>query len=146
MKTSILKKVKRDNVSQIKLLFHDILGAEKTLTIPVSKIDELFNKNIWIDASDVEGLLSICDDEMYLFPKTDSYSIVMKHEGEINAIIKCDVFLRDGSLYKKSLKNEGKLIITEAKNRGYGSMSEDELVNFLFTNINLKSFESKIYC
>lgn len=145
MKTILHNKLKRDNVQDIKLLFNDIMGIEKSLTIAVNKLDDLLNKNVWVDASDVEGLLSICDDEMYLLPKSDSYSIVKNIDGSINAIIKCDIYRHDGTLYNYKNNGSSQNVIKEARDKGYNCMSEDELVSFLFTNISLKSFESKIY-
>ena len=145
MEKSLTKRVSRDNVKQIKLLFSDVLGIEKSLTISTSKVDDLVNNKIWVDASDVEGLLHICEDEMYLVPKVDSYKIVKDIDGNTNAYISCDVYSSDGTKYETAKSILTHSAITEARKIGYNEMSEEELVNFLFTNINLNTLAKKAY-
>lgn len=145
MEKSLTKRVSRDNVKQIKLLFSDVLGNEKSLTISTSKVDDLVNNKIWVDASDVEGLLHICEDEMYLTPQVDSYKIVKDIDGNTNAYITCDVYSSDGKKYETAKSVLTNSAISDARKIGYNEMSEDELVSFLFTNVSLNTLAKRAY-
>lgn len=143
MEKSLTKRINRDNVKQIKLLFSDVLGIEKSLTISTTKVDDLLNNNIWIDASDVEGLLHICEDEMYLVPKIDTYKIVKDVEGNTTAYISCDVYSSEGKKYEPQKSKLSINVINEARNVGYNQMSEEELVSFLFTNVSSNTLRAR---
>ena len=145
MEKELAKRVSQENVKQIKLLFSDVLGNEKTLTISTNKVEDLMNNKIWVDASDIEGLLHICEDEMYLSPKIETYKIVKDVDGNINAYIICDVFSSDGEKYEVSKSMITKSVINDARKIGYNEMSEEELVRFLFTNVNQDSLARKSY-
>jgi len=55
----LLKKVKEDNVKFISLQFTDVMGAVKSVDMPVRHLEDVLTDGAWFDGSSVEGFARI---------------------------------------------------------------------------------------
>ncbi|NSW44977.1 MAG: hypothetical protein HPY79_04100 [Bacteroidales bacterium] len=81
----------------IELVFFDIYNQKHILKVPFSLKDELFSKGIKIDASDILGLMFVCDDDFILKPANN--------QPFENNIYLCQVFDTNGNLLQ-NIKNK----------------------------------------
>ena len=93
-KEEILKIIKENNISYIRLQFTDMLGDIKAVEIPISKIDDAFNNKVMFDGSSIEGFVRIKEADMYLYPDLDTFLILPFEEGVARFI--CDVYTPEG--------------------------------------------------
>lgn len=79
-------------MKNIKLEFFDIYNHKQTISISASKKDELFKNGFKIDASDVLGLMFVCDADFFLKPvicpnkKTEDVYFCRVYDEEGNAL------------------------------------------------------------
>lgn len=93
-KEDVIKKIKEENVSYLKLQFTDISGFLKTVEVPVSQLDSVFNSEIMFDGSSVEGFARINESDMFLSPDLDSFKVSPWEEaldGSKVAMFMCDI-------------------------------------------------------
>ena len=133
-KDEIMKVCKQKNVKFINFQFCDILGTVKSLTNPVSKLEDAIENNIWFDGSSVEGFARIFESDMYLKPDLSTFSIVPWESDEqgTTARIICDVFLPDGSPFLGDPRQILRQQIEKAKKLGFDYFVGPELEFFLF--------------
>ncbi len=75
-KEDIIKIIKKENVSYIKLQFTDINGFLKTVEVPISQIDTVLEGEVMFDGSSVEGFSRINESDMFLEPDLNSFKIL----------------------------------------------------------------------
>lgn len=133
-KESILETVKKENVQFVDMQFTDLLGIVKAITIPVSKLGEVLQNNIWFDGSSIEGFTRIFESDMYLNPDLDSFAIIpwtLKSE-KVTARFVCDVYLPDGHPYEGSPRRVLQRQLQKAAEEGFDYYVGPELEFFLF--------------
>jgi glutamine synthetase len=103
-KAAILELVKKENVRFVDMQFTDIHGTVKAVTIPVSKLQEVLDNNIWFDGSSIEGFTRVFESDMYLKPDLNTFAIIpwTKDTERTTARFICDVYLPNGELYDGS--------------------------------------------
>ncbi len=109
-KEDIIKKIKEENVNYLKLQFTDINGFLKTVEVPVSQIEAVFNNEIMFDGSSVEGLSRINESDMFLAPDLGSFKIIPWEEaldGSKVAIFICDIL----DINKKPFEGDSRYIL-----------------------------------
>lgn len=109
-------------VQFVDMQFTDMFGVLKAVTIPVHKLEDAIDNNVWFDGSSIDGFTRIMEADMYLQPDLDTFSVLpWTTEGEdVTARLICDVFLPDGTpfegcprfLLKKQLERAAKLGLT----------------------------------
>jgi glutamine synthetase len=118
-KEQILKFAKDNAVQYVDMQFTDMFGVLKAVTIPVHKLEDAIDHNVWFDGSSIDGFTRIMEADMYLTPDLDTFAVLpWTADGEdITARLICDVFLPDGSAFtgcpryilKQQLKRAEKL-------------------------------------
>lgn len=97
----IIRMIVNNDVNALQIFFSDVIGNEKHVSLEKSDIHYLLNDKIWVDASDVTGLLNICDDEYLLKPDLKSFRLEsLNGKGKKKAILKCNVYEQNGSLHE----------------------------------------------
>jgi glutamine synthetase len=71
----VLKAVKDNNISFIRLQFTDIFGIPKNVEIPSGKLQSALEKGIAFDGSSIEGFMRISESDMYLQPDPATFAI-----------------------------------------------------------------------
>ncbi len=138
LKDRILERVKKEKVEYIKLQFTDITGIIKSLTIPVSKLEDAIEHNIWFDGSSIEGFTRIFESDMYLKLDLNTFAVIpwSKERGNVTARFICDVYQPDGTPFEGDPRYILKKQIERAEKLGFTFYTGPELEFFLFRKDN----------
>ncbi|MEI8133978.1 MAG: glutamine synthetase family protein [bacterium] len=133
-KQQVLAQAKEQKVEFINVLFTDILGVMKGITIPVSKLGDAIDSNVWFDGSSIEGFARISESDMYLKLDLDTFKVIPWSKGTraVTALILADVFMPDGSPFAGDPRGILKRQIARAEKLGYQFNTGPELEFFLF--------------
>jgi len=101
-KEEILTLCEREKIKFTDLQFSDLPGQMKSITIPVGKLPEAINANVWFDGSSIEGFARIFESDMYLKLDLSTFAVLpwTKDNGNITARIICDVYRPTGEPYE----------------------------------------------
>lgn len=131
----VLKAVKDNTISFIRLQFTDIFGIPKNVEIPAGKLQSVLEKGIAFDGSSIEGFMRISESDMYLQPDPSTFAIypwTMDSREARTARIICDVLLPDGRPFPGDPRYVLKRAIAEAEKLGYAMYAGAEAEFFLF--------------
>lgn len=133
-KEDVLKKCDQKNVHFVHLQFSDLLGMVKSVTIPVEKLENAIDHNLWFDGSSVEGFARIYESDMYLKPDLSTFSFVPWESNEKRSIarILCDVYLPDGKPFEGDPRHILRRQVEKSKKMGFDYFVGPELEFFLF--------------
>ncbi len=97
-KQEVLKLIKENNISYIRLQFSDMLGYVKAVEIPVSRIEDALDNKIMFDGSSIEGFVRIKEADMYLHPDIDTFLILPFEDLSYGGVARfiCDVYTPEG--------------------------------------------------
>jgi glutamine synthetase len=130
--TGIRGLVKRERVRFINLQFTDIWGMLKSVTVPVSQLDDLLKGGVWFDGSSVEGFARIAESDMYLRPDLATFNVIPWERGEnATARVICDV-LAGGKPFAGDPRRALIEVLAEAESMGYRYVTAPECEFFLF--------------
>lgn len=97
MAEEILSRVAEDNVKFVCFQFTDVIGAVKSVDIPVSRLKKVLKEGIWFDGSSVEGFARIQESDMLLRPDASTYAVLpWSSEETRRARVICDVYTPEG--------------------------------------------------
>ncbi|MBD3299960.1 MAG: type I glutamate--ammonia ligase [Candidatus Moranbacteria bacterium] len=133
-KKQILEKAKKEKIQFINLQFVDLLGFLKSVTIPISKLEDAIDSNVWFDGSSIEGFTRIYESDMYLKLDLNTFAVVPweKTEKYNVARIICDVYKPNGEPFEGDPRNILKRQIAAAEKMGYTYYVGPELEFFIF--------------
>ena len=134
-KQDILKLAADENVRFVNMQFTDIVGTLKALTIPVWKLEDAIDQNVWFDGSSIEGFTRIHESDMFLKPDLETFSVIpwsKEDKWGTRARIICDVFMPDGTPFEGDPRYILKKQLKRADDRGYVFSVGPELEFFLF--------------
>ncbi|MEM3444960.1 MAG: type I glutamate--ammonia ligase [Thermoplasmata archaeon] len=129
-KEEVINRVKKEEVKHVHLLFTDIYGQVKGLTVPASKLEETIEKGAGVDGSSL-GLAPVESSDLRVVPDIATLKITAR-EGIKSATFLCN--LCDSKLRRHSgdpryiLEN----VMTLAKSLGYEVLTKPELEFYLF--------------
>lgn len=96
-KEDIKKICGEENIKYIRLQFTDMLGFNKNVEIPASRLDDALNNEVMFDGSSIEGFVRTEECDMFLVPDLDTFLICSWEDtsyGKVARII-CDVYAID---------------------------------------------------
>ncbi len=133
-KSEVLSLAKEQKVEFINVMFTDLLGVMKALTIPVSKLEDAIDSNVWFDGSSIEGFARISESDMYLKPDLDTFTVIPWSKGSraVTALIIGDVYMPDGTPFEGDPRAILKRQLKRAADMGYQFNTGPELEFFLF--------------
>ena len=133
-KSEVLSLAKEQKVEFINVMFTDLLGVMKAITIPVSKLEDAIESNVWFDGSSIEGFARISESDMYLKPDLDTFTVIPWTKGSraVTALIIGDVYMPDGTPFEGDPRGILKRQIKRATDMGYQFNTGPELEFFLF--------------
>lgn len=119
----IISMIVNNDVKALQVFFSDVAGNEKQVSLEANDINYLMNDKVWVDASDVTGLLNICEDEYLLKPDLKSFRLEgINGNGKKKAVFKCTVFEQNGSLHELNIESTYSNLCNMAKERGIDEM------------------------
>lgn len=140
-KNEILKLAEESNVQFVNLQFTDIVGTLKAVTIPVWKLEDAIDQNVWFDGSSIEGFTRIHESDMFLKLDLDTFAVIPWTIGSpsgTRARIICDVYMPDGQPFEGDPRGILKRQLARAAEKGFVFNVGPELEFFLFKKDNGK--------
>lgn len=132
-KERVLKIAHDEEVRFINLQFTDIVGMVKSVTVPISQLENVLNSGIWFDGSSIEGFARISESDMFLRPDIDTFAIIPWERGEhLTARLICDVYTPNGEPFMGAPRSALAMVLEEAASLGYEFHTGPELEFFLF--------------
>lgn len=134
LKERILEIVKKQEVAYFKCQFTDLTGIIKSITMPISKLEDAIESNIWFDGSSIEGFTRIFESDMYLKLDLSTFAIIpwSRDRGRVTARFICDVYTPDGQPFEGDPRYILKKQVERAKKLGLTFYTGPELEFFLF--------------
>jgi len=134
----LLERIKKEKVDFVNLLFTDIIGEPKTVTIPASAMKSALKHGIWFDGSSIEGFARIYESDMLLKLDISTFSILpwTEENGRFAQII-CDVYLPDEKPFMGDPRGVLKRTVEMARKMGYEYQVGPEIEFFLFERSEL---------
>ena len=132
-KEEILKTVEQDEIDFIDLMFSDLYGNLKSVTISPRELEDCLNNGKWFDGSSVEGFTRIHESDMLLVPDSSTYLRLPWPRGGKNvARIICDVHEPHKDPFAGDPRFILKRILEKAREKGYFFYVGPEIEFFLF--------------
>jgi len=133
----LFERAKADRVQFISLQLTDVVGAIKSVTIPLHKLDEAVEHGIWFDGSSIQGFARIYESDMFMMPDISTYRILPWTEGNHRmARIICDAFTPDGQPFGGDPRGILRRVISRAEALGLRFFTSSEPEFFLFRREN----------
>lgn len=96
MAEEILSRVAEDHVKFVCSQFTDVVGAVKSVDVPVSRLNKVLQEGIWFDGSSVEGFSRIQESDMLLRLDASTYAVLpWSSEETRRARVICEVYAPD---------------------------------------------------
>ena len=132
-KEDVIKMVKEQGVSFIRLQFTDIFGQLKNVAITSSQIEKALDNKCMFDGSSIEGFSRIEESDMYLYPDPNTFVIFpwRPQDGKVARLI-CDIYTPEGKPFEGCPRNILKRNLKVASDLGYTFNVGPELEFFLF--------------
>ena len=136
-----LKLADERNLRFVSLQFTDIVGAVKSVQVPMHQLEEAVERGKWFDGSSIEGFARIAESDMVLVPDLDTFSPIpwepgigadgkeKLHTGSARVI--CDVFMPNGEPFAGDPRGVLKRQLARLKDKGYVLNTGPELEFFL---------------
>lgn len=96
----VIRQVAQRDVKHVRLMFVDILGIQKSVTITPGELERAFTEGVAFDGSSVEGFTRVSESDMLLFPDANTFQVVPpigSHTTDFVGRMFCDVFNPDGT-------------------------------------------------
>jgi len=101
----LIKRIKEDKVNFISLQFTDVMGAVKSVDMPLHNLEGALEDGVWFDGSSVEGFARIQESDMRLVLDPDTYAVLpWSPEDRRRARVFCDIFMPDGKPFEGSAR------------------------------------------
>lgn len=132
----VIRQVGERNVNNVRLMFVDVLGLLKSITIAPAELERAFTEGVAFDGSSVEGFTRIAESDMLLFPDATTFQVrpQLNHDGEETAIGRmfCDVFNPDGTRSHSDPRYVLERTMERAQSQGFVPYIHPEIEFYLF--------------
>jgi glutamine synthetase len=129
----VLELATDQGVKFVNLQFTDIVGMVKSVTIPVTQLEDTVRHGKWFDGSSIEGFARIAESDMHLMPELATFAIIPWERGEnTTARLICRVYTPEGRLFPGDPRFVLSQAISEANELGYDFRTGPEPEFFLF--------------
>ncbi|MBE0680500.1 MAG: glutamine synthetase [Anaerolineales bacterium] len=133
----LLKKVKEDGVKFLSLQFTDVMGAVKSVDMPIRHLEDVLNDGAWFDGSSVEGFARIQESDMRLKIDPDTYAVLpWSADNSKRARVFCDIYTPGGEPFEGDPRGALKRILKKIEERGWKYNIGPEPEFFLFKSSN----------
>lgn len=129
----LIKRVKEDKVKFISLQFTDVMGAVKSVDMPVRHLEDVLTDGAWFDGSSVEGFARIQESDMRLKVDPDTYAVLpWSSDDSKRARVFCDIYTPGGEPFDGDPRGALKRILKKIADRGWKLNIGPEPEFFLF--------------
>ncbi len=132
-KETIIQKVKSEKIEFIDLMFSDLFGNLKNVTISPRELRDCLDNGKWFDGSSIEGFRRIHESDMLLIPDLSTYILLpWLRNGKNVARLMCDVHDPDRTPFAGDPRHILRHVEEKAKEKGYFYNVGPEVEFFLF--------------
>lgn len=136
-KDEVLSALDANNVRYVRLLFTDILGQMKGMSITRSEIEAVLEDGQGFDGSSIEGFVRIEESDLMAMPDLRTFRVIpWLIAGERIAMMFCDIYNPDGTPYAGDPRYVLKRAIQKATDQGYTFYCGPEIEYFYFRDSN----------
>jgi len=116
----VLQFAQENDVKFAKLMFCDIFGSLKTVSIPISRLSAAFKEGVPFDASKDSAFLNITDGDLRLFPDLDTLAVLpwRPQQGRVIRFF-CSIRYRDNTAFEGDGRFFLKTAAEYARSKGY---------------------------
>ena len=133
MAHELVKRAQSGGVRFIDLQFTDIIGTTKSVTIPITQLEEAMLRGVGFDGSSVQGFARIQESDMFLMPDPTTYRVLPWTSPERRrARLLCDIKRPDGEPFLGDPRTALRRAIARVEELGYIYNCGPELEFFLF--------------
>ena len=116
----VLKTVKKEKVSFLRLWFTDVLGFLKSFDIPAKELGGALSEGMGFDGSSIEGFSRIEESDMIVKPDPNTFQVLpWIHDKDRVARMFCDVLEPGGKPFDGDPRYVLKRNLKEAKDMGF---------------------------
>ncbi len=133
-KEEVLATVAKRGIRFIRLLFCDIVGFPKCVTITSDELEDSLDNGKGFDGSSIEGFTRIYESDMIAMPDPSTFKVLPWNDGGEEALLFCDVLEPDGTPYAGDPRSTLKRVLGLVEKRGWTFNIGPELEYFYFTN------------
>ena len=130
----VLATVAKRGIRFIRLLFCDIVGFPKCVTVTSDELEDSLDNGKGFDGSSIEGFTRIYESDMVAMPDPSTFKVLPWNDGGEEALLFCDVLEPDGTPYAGDPRSTLKRVLGLAEKRGWTFNIGPELEYFYFTN------------
>jgi glutamine synthetase len=129
----IVELAEANGVRSIRLQFTDILGVNKNVEIPATRLEKAMAGDILFDGSSIEGFVRTAESDMLLRPDLTTFRIFPWGDAQhrIGRLI-CDISLPDGTPFPGDPRGVLRRQLGRAAERGFEMRTGVEIEFFLF--------------
>jgi len=128
----VLKTVDDRKIRFIRLLFTDIVGFPKCVTITRGELEDALDNGKGFDGSSIEGFTRIYESDMIAKPDPATFKVLPWTNGGEEALMFCDVLEPDGKPYPGDPRFVLKQVLKRIADRGWTLNVGPELEYFYF--------------
>ncbi len=145
-KEEVKELLEAHQINFIRLIFTDILGIPKNVTIPISQLDKALDGEIGFDGSSIEGFARIEESDMFLLPDPSTlYILPWGSPGrDKEAVLICDIYKPDGTRFQGDPRYVLQKVTEKAEKMGYEMMVGVEAEFFVFGRYEVESLAGGI--
>jgi glutamine synthetase len=111
----VLATVKERGVRWVRLAFVDVLGIQKSVSIPAGELDDAFNGKVTFDGGSIDGFVRGEEIDMVLRPDPATFVVLPWLEGDsAEARILCDITMPDGTPFEGCSRTTLKRVLEDA--------------------------------
>jgi len=141
-KEKIIQKVKGEKIEFIDLMFSDLFGRLKNVTISPRELQDCLDNGKWFDGSSIEGFTRIHESDMLLIPDLSTYILLpwLRDEKNVARMI-CDVYDPDKTPFAGDPRYILKRVQEKAGEKGYFYYVGPEIEFFLFRSKEDRTYD-----
>ncbi len=143
-KTQTIERVESENVEFIDLMFSDLSGRLKSVTISPRELEDCLDSGKWFDGSSIEGFTRIHESDMLLIPDVSTYILLpWPRDGKKVARMICDVYDPERTPFAGDPRNVLRRFQKRAAERGYSYHVGPEIEFFLFRSKEERTYHDR---
>lgn len=128
----VLSTVGERKIRFVRLLFTDLVGFPKCVTITNDELEDALENGKGFDGSSIEGFTRIYESDMVAKPDPATFKVLPWNDGGEEALLFCDVLQTDGTPYPGDPRFVLKRVLERARSHGWTFLTGPELEYFYF--------------
>ncbi len=112
---AVLATAKERGVRWVRLAFVDVLGIEKSVSVPVSELERALAGNVTFDGGSIDGFVRGEEVDMVLRPDPTTFTVLpWSSDGQVEARVLCDIETPDGTPFEGDPRSTLKRVLEDA--------------------------------